>query len=53
MKYTVVRENSTKELLEKVNSLIERGWIPQGGIAVSDNGFYVQAMIITLNLDIR
>ena len=45
MLYTLVRENSAKELIEKVTSLIERGWIPQGGIAVSDNGFYIQAMI--------
>ena len=45
MLYTLIRENSAKELEQKVNSLIERGWLPQGGIAVSDSGFYVQAMI--------
>ena len=48
MKYALVRENSAGEVEQKVNSLIERGWIPQGGISVSDNGFYVQAMIKTI-----
>jgi|LakMenEpi03Aug12_release.lakeMendotaPanAssembly.Ray.scaffolds.fasta_scaffold5430755_1 hypothetical protein len=45
MLYTLVRENSHSELERKINLLINKGWIPQGGIAVSDNGFYVQAMI--------
>ena len=45
MEYTLVRESSYSELERKTNSLINRGWIPQGGIAISDNGFYVQAMI--------
>jgi len=45
MKYTLVRTSSANELEEQVNSLIEIGWTPQGGIALSDNGFYAQAMI--------
>jgi hypothetical protein len=48
MKYTLVRTSSAKELEQQVNSLIEIGWTPQGGISVSDNGFYVQAMIKTI-----
>jgi hypothetical protein len=48
MKYILIRENSEKQLDQKVNSLFERGWIPQGGISVSNNGFYVQAMIKTI-----
>jgi len=47
MVYKLVRENSHHDLEGIVNSLIEKGWIPQGGIAISDNGFYVQAMIKT------
>jgi len=48
MKYSVVKENSINTLQEKVNSLMERGWIPQGGIGVSSNGYYVQAMTKTI-----
>jgi hypothetical protein len=49
MEYSVVKENNINELQEKVNSLIERGWIPQGGIGVSSSyGYYVQAMIKTI-----
>ena len=45
MKYTLVRTSSANELEQQVNSLIEIGWTPQGGIAISDNGVYAQAMI--------
>ena len=48
MEYSVVKENNINDLEEKVNSLIERGWIPQGGIGVSSNNYYVQAMIKTI-----
>lgn len=48
MEYSVVKENNINDLQEKVNTLIERGWILQGGIGVSSNGYYVQAMIKTI-----
>jgi len=49
MEYLVVKENNINELQEKVNSLIERGWIPQGGVGVSSSyGYYIQAMIKTI-----
>lgn len=35
MEYTVVRTKNLDELIEKVNSLIKEGWIPQGGICES------------------
>jgi hypothetical protein len=45
MKYLLVRTSSANELEQQVNSLIKIGWTPQGGIALSDNGLYAQAMI--------
>jgi hypothetical protein len=47
MKYIVVTENSILKLETEINSYIKRGWIPQGGVAILDNNFYVQAMIKT------
>lgn len=47
MKYRVIVETSSKSLEDRVNSFIEIGWIPQGGVSVSSNGYYSQAMIIT------
>ena len=34
MKYMVVQAESLKELEEKVNSLLEKGWEPLGGVAI-------------------
>jgi hypothetical protein len=50
MKYMIVRSESEGVLMAKVNSLLEYGWKPQGGLAIScrDNGmivYYAQAMI--------
>ena len=44
MEYTTVTANSFSTLEDRVNSLIQRGWIPQGGMAM-ESGFYAQAMI--------
>lgn len=43
-KYKVVSGFSTDSLEKEVNKLIELGWIPKGGVAVSSICFH-QAMI--------
>jgi len=50
MEYQVVFRKKECELVEKVNSLIEEGWQPQGGVSavMNETVFYVwlfQAMI--------
>jgi hypothetical protein len=45
MKYRIEIENKISELEEKVNYLIEKGWEPLGGIGVSSNNYYCQALI--------
>ncbi len=45
MKYDLVKEKSYLDLVRAVNSLILKGWIPQGGIMFSSDEFYLQAMI--------
>ena len=53
MQYTVVEEHNRDELIKKVNELIQQGWQPLGGIAVSTvapilrNYMYCQALIKT------
>ena len=44
MEYTVTSSQSLSDLKKQVNSLIQRGWIPQGGLTM-ESGFYAQAMI--------
>ncbi|MBU2575953.1 DUF1737 domain-containing protein [Patescibacteria group bacterium] len=49
MKYTVVEERDIKDFLEKVNKLLQQGWICQGGICFSwpegSRKHWCQAMI--------
>ncbi len=35
MKYTLVYDNVPELLIDKVNKLIQQGWEPMGGLAVS------------------
>jgi hypothetical protein len=44
MKYQIVGATSTQKLEAMVNLFISEGWLPQGGMTASGNGFY-QAMI--------
>lgn len=45
MEYTITSSESLSDLKKQVNTLIQRGWIPQGGLATVIPGFYAQAMI--------
>ena len=50
-KYNVMQGNSLSEIIEKVNRMIEMGWLPLGGICTlveeGDHRYY-QAMSINL-----
>ncbi len=46
MEYTVVSATDEKTLIEKVNDLFEQGWETEGGVAVSSDGVFLQAMIL-------
>ncbi len=49
MEYTLVEDSSPQDLEKEVNDLISEGWLPQGGIAISNSSdvdfTYCQAMI--------
>lgn len=44
MKYDVVKDGSIETMINEVNDLIKKGWIPLGGIGI-DQYFWCQAMI--------
>jgi len=44
MNYTIVIEPQVVDLLEKVNELIEQGWQVSGGVAVTHDAHFCQAM---------
>lgn len=45
--YYILDNTSTVKLSEEVNSMIEQGWKPQGGVAILriESIWYYQAMI--------
>ena len=48
MQYTILDSNEFYKLEKMVNSYIEKGWVPQGGVAAAkDQGYsvYAQAMV--------
>ena len=50
MKYRVITDTSLVMLESKVQTLLNEGWVPQGGICVdptgSGSGIYTQAIIL-------
>lgn len=46
MEYTIVSANDEKTLIEKINEMLEDGWETEGGIAISPDGNFYQAMIL-------
>lgn len=46
MEYTIVSSETEKNLIEKVNDLIQLGWETEGGVAVSSDGTFYQAMVL-------
>ena len=45
MQYTILMASTLKALIETVNEHIELGWKPQGGVCVTADDYYFQAMI--------
>jgi hypothetical protein len=48
MQYTVVTFVKLEDLIKEVNSLMQKGWLPQGGICLNSfvvDGRYFQAMV--------
>ncbi len=46
--YTVIKKNDLLELIEEVNCMMRKGWLPLGGISNKESGdhdHYYQAMI--------
>lgn len=50
MKYIIVKANSLDKLTEEVQSKIDEGYIPQGGVCVANAStlIYAQAMILKI-----
>jgi hypothetical protein len=46
MEYTIVSANDGNSLTEKVNDMFEEGWETEGGVAISPDGVFYQAMIL-------
>lgn len=44
MKYGLISYNSPKDLVQKVNESIKKGWKPLGGVS-QDGGSYMQAIV--------
>jgi hypothetical protein len=46
MEYTIVSSGDEKSLIEKINDMFEDGWETEGGVAISTDGTFYQAMIL-------
>ncbi len=46
MEYTIVTASSNDELVKKVNEMLNQGWETEGGVAISQDGNFHQAMIL-------
>lgn len=46
MEYTIVTADSNSELVKKVNEMLNQGWETEGGVAISQDGIFHQAMIL-------
>lgn len=45
MDYVILSAKTVKDLRIQVMKLISEGYVPQGGLAISQNAFVYQAMI--------
>lgn len=45
MKYIILMSDTLKVLQRAVNSMINEGYIPQGGITIDNTNSFIQAMI--------
>ncbi len=46
MEYNIVSSNDDKSLVVKINEMIEDGWETEGGVAISSDGNFYQAMLL-------
>lgn len=46
MEYSLVSAKDEKEFIGKVNEMIEVGWETEGGVAITSDGTFYQAMIM-------
>ena len=46
MEYTLVSSKDEKEFIDKVNEMITGGWESEGGVAISSDGTFYQAMLL-------
>lgn len=40
MEYAILESPSAKELVEGINNMISEGWVPQGGVSVTQSAYY-------------
>ena len=45
MEYTLVYDSDEKVFIGKVNDMIANGWETEGGVAITSDGTFFQAMI--------
>lgn len=46
MEYTILSASDEKQLVAKVNEELDNGWETEGGVAISADGTFYQAMIL-------
>jgi len=45
VEYQLVEKTELHLLVNAINFWIERGWEPQGGVAMTESGYYAQAIV--------
>jgi hypothetical protein len=45
MEYTIASSDTIDELENTVNEMLDDGWEPSGGLTISHDGVYLQAMV--------
>lgn len=45
-RYVIAYKKTLGALRNQVNALIEVGWVPQGGLTIDPEGYYMQAMYL-------
>lgn len=48
MNYMIVVRNSVSDLVSAVNCRMEANWKPQGGVFITPDGKYAQAMVLVV-----
>ncbi|MEO8447969.1 MAG: DUF1737 domain-containing protein [bacterium] len=46
MEYTIISDKDDKSLVTKINDMLEEGWETEGGVAISADGTFYQAMLL-------